>query len=74
MSQAACHCRIWHGHRVDLPRKNCWTVAEYAGDRTPDRMQRLLERVMNTLAVMRVVRDLVVEHLTDAHSPRPVSG
>lgn len=28
----------------DLPRKNCWTLAEYAGDRTPDRMQRLLER------------------------------
>jgi hypothetical protein len=28
----------------DLPRKNCWTLAEYAGDATPDRMQRLLER------------------------------
>lgn len=24
----------------DLPRKNCWTIAEWAGDRTPDGMQR----------------------------------
>jgi hypothetical protein len=36
----------------DLPRKNCWTLAEYAGDRTPDRMQRLLERASwDTFAV-----------------------
>ena len=27
-----------------VPRKNCWTLAQEAGDRTPDRMQRLLER------------------------------
>jgi len=54
----------------DLPRKNCWTLAEYAGDRTPDRMQRLLERASwNTFAVMRVVRDFVAEHLTDPHAP-----
>lgn len=26
----------------DLPRKNCWTLAEYAGDTTPDGMQHLL--------------------------------
>src|SRR5450755_2529764 len=25
-------------------RKNCWGLAELAGDATPDRMQRLLER------------------------------
>jgi SRSO17 transposase len=50
----------------DLPRKNCWTLAEYAGDRTPDRMQRLLERASwDTFAVMGVVRDFVVEHLAD---------
>jgi len=48
----------------DLPRKNCWTLAEYAGDATPDRMQRLLERASwDTFAVMRAVRDFVVEHL-----------
>jgi hypothetical protein len=28
----------------DLPRKNCWTSAEWAGDRTPDGMQHLLGR------------------------------
>ncbi len=28
----------------DLPRKNCWALAGQAGDQTPDRMQRLLER------------------------------
>ena len=37
----------------DLPRKNCWTLAEHAGDRTPDRMQRLLERASwDTFAAM----------------------
>ena len=25
----------------DLPRKNCWTIAEQAGDATPDGMQHL---------------------------------
>jgi SRSO17 transposase len=50
----------------DLPRKNCWTLAEYAGDATPDRMQRLLERaVWDTAAAMGVVRDFVAEHLAD---------
>jgi SRSO17 transposase len=48
----------------DLPRKNCWTLAEYAWDRTPDRMQRLLERASwDTMAAMGTVRDYVVEHL-----------
>jgi hypothetical protein len=28
----------------DLPRKNCWSIAEHAGDATPGRMQHLLER------------------------------
>ncbi len=30
------------GLLADLPRKNCWTIAEYAGDATPDGMQHLL--------------------------------
>jgi SRSO17 transposase len=48
----------------DLPRKNCWTLAEYASDATPDRMQRLLERASwDTDAAMGTVRDFVVEHL-----------
>src|SRR3954453_13054575 len=50
----------------DLPRKNCWTLAEYAGDATPDRMQRLLERASwDTFAAMTGVREFVVEHLAD---------
>ncbi len=50
----------------DLPRKNCWTLAEYAGDATPDRMQRLLERASwDTLATMGMVRDFVAEHLAE---------
>ena len=32
------------GLLAELPRKNCWTIAEHAGDRTPDRMQHLLSR------------------------------
>jgi hypothetical protein len=46
----------------DLPRKNCWTLAEYAGDATPDRMQRLLERAWDAMAAMGTVRDLITEH------------
>ncbi len=50
----------------DLPRKNCWTLAEYAGDATPDRMQRLLERASwDTMAAMGAVREFVAEHLDD---------
>ena len=50
----------------DLPHKNCWTLAEYAGDATPDRMQRLLERASwDTMAAMGTVRDFVAEHLAD---------
>ena len=32
------------GLLAELPRKNCWTIAEHAGDRTPDGMQHLLSR------------------------------
>jgi hypothetical protein len=30
------------GLLADLPRKNCWTIAEHAGDRDPHGMQHLL--------------------------------
>jgi SRSO17 transposase len=50
----------------DLPRKNCWTIAEHAGDATPDRMQHLLARaVWDADAVRDDVRALLVEHLGD---------
>nr|WP_309226387.1 IS701 family transposase [Micromonospora solifontis] len=51
----------------DLPRRNGWTIAEYVGDRSPDRVQRLLNRaVWDTDAAMSVVRRFVVDELTTA--------
>ncbi|HEX9356498.1 MAG TPA: transposase, partial [Streptosporangiaceae bacterium] len=48
----------------DLPRKNCWMLAEHAGDRTPDKMQRLLERAAwDGFAAMRAVREFAVAGL-----------
>jgi SRSO17 transposase len=58
------------GLMSDLPRKNCWTLAEYAGDAAPDRMQRLLERASwDTMAAMGTVRDFVAEHLAGDGGP-----
>jgi SRSO17 transposase len=52
------------GLMSDLPRKNSWTLAEHAGDRTPDRMQRLLnDAVWDTTTAMGVIRRFVAEHL-----------
>lgn len=49
----------------DLPRKNGWTLAEHAGDLTPDRMQRLLNHaVWDQTAVIGVVRGYVAEQLS----------
>ncbi len=54
------------GLLADLPRKNCWTIAEHAGDPTPDGMQHLLARaVWGEDKVRDDVRDYVVEHLGD---------
>jgi len=47
-------------------RKNGWTLAEQAGDQTPDAMQRLLNHAdWNADAVRDDLRDYVVEHLGD---------
>jgi SRSO17 transposase len=55
-----------NGLLSDLPRKNCWTLAEYAGDHGPDRMQRLLERAAwDTDAAMGTVRRFVAAHLVN---------
>lgn len=54
------------GLLADLPRKNCWTLAEHAGDATPDGMQHLLHRAKwDADAVRDDVRTYVVEHLHD---------
>jgi SRSO17 transposase len=50
----------------DLPRKNCWTLAEHAGDASPDGMQHLLARaVWDADALRDDVRALLVEALGD---------
>jgi SRSO17 transposase len=54
------------GLLADLPRKNCWTIAEHAGDPSPDGMQHLLARaVWDEDMVRDDLRDYVVEHLGD---------
>lgn len=54
------------GLMTDLPRKNGWTLAEHAGDDTPDPMQRLLNHaVWDQDAAQGVVRGFVVEQLRD---------
>ena len=50
----------------DLPRKNCRTIAEWAGERTPDGMQHLLGRAKRDAGRVRDdVCDYVVDHLHD---------
>jgi SRSO17 transposase len=54
------------GLLADLPRKNCWTIAEHAGDATPDGMQHLLARARwDADAVRDDLRGYVIEHLAD---------
>jgi SRSO17 transposase len=50
----------------DLPRKNCWSIAEWAGEATPDGMQHLLGRARwDADAVRDDAREFVLEHLRD---------
>jgi SRSO17 transposase len=54
------------GLLADLPRKNCWTIAEHAGQATPDGLQHLLAgAVWDHDAVRDDVRGYLVEHLGD---------
>ena len=54
------------GLLADLPRKNCWTIAEHAGDANPDGMQHLLARaVWDEDAVRDDVRGYLIGHLGD---------
>jgi SRSO17 transposase len=55
------------GLLADLPRKNCWSIAEHAGNATPNGMQHLLNRASwDTDGVRDDLRDYVTEHLGDA--------
>ncbi|MGW3624864.1 IS701 family transposase [Streptomyces sp. NPDC000880] len=58
--------RLVLGLLSDLPRKNCWTIAEWAGEANPHGMQHLLCRASwDADAVRDDVREYVVEHLHD---------
>ncbi|MGZ5401372.1 MAG: IS701 family transposase, partial [Nocardioides sp.] len=52
------------GLLAGLPRVNCWTIAERAGEPSPDGMQHLLARAAwDAEAVRDDLREYVVEHL-----------
>ena len=58
--------RFLFGLLADLPRKNCWTIAEHAGEADPHGMQYLLARARwDTDGVRDDLRDYVVAHLGD---------
>ncbi|UOB15627.1 IS701 family transposase [Streptomyces sp. HP-A2021] len=61
--------RAWDlvlGLLSDLPRKNCWSIAEWAGEARPDGMQHLLGRAKwDADAVRDDVREYALEHLHD---------
>lgn len=55
----------------ELPKRNGWAIAEWIGHRTPDKVQRLLNRATwNTDQVMRAVRSYAV-HGLDAAAGTP---
>jgi len=54
------------GLMSDLPRKNGWTIAEHAGDLSPNKTQRLLNHaVWDQDTAMGIVRGFVAEQLGD---------
>ncbi len=54
------------GLLAELPRKNCWTIAEHAGGLSPDGMPHLLTRAgWDADGVSDDVRDYVIGHLGD---------
>jgi SRSO17 transposase len=61
------HARAFvYGLLADLPSKNCWTIAEHAGQATPDGLQHLLAgAVWDEHAVRDDIRGYLIEHLGD---------
>jgi SRSO17 transposase len=59
--------RFLIGLLADLPRKNCWSIAEHAGDTDPHGMQYLLGRaVWDTDGIRDDLRDYVTTGLGDS--------
>jgi SRSO17 transposase len=61
------HTRVFVlGLLADLPRKNCWTIAEHTGQATPDGLQHLLAgAVWDHDGIRDDIRDYLLEHLAD---------
>ncbi|GAA2675752.1 hypothetical protein Apa02nite_020090 [Actinoplanes palleronii] len=56
------------GLLTGLARKNGWTLADWAGDASPDGMQRLLRSAdWDVDGVRDNVRDYAIEHLAQRH-------
>ena len=54
------------GLLAGLPRANCWTIAEHAGEADPRGMQRLLSSaVWDDAGLLDDLRSYVIEHLAD---------
>jgi SRSO17 transposase len=54
------------GLLAGLPRVNCWTIAEYAGEQCPRGMQRLLSSAAwDEAGVRDDLREYVLEHFAD---------
>jgi len=59
----------------DMAKRNGWTIAAHAGDRSPDRTQRLLNRASwDTFAAMGAVRAFAVAGLDEAAGRRRRRG
>jgi SRSO17 transposase len=56
--------RFLRGMLAELPRKTCWSIAEHAGETSPDGMQHLLNRAQwDTGGVAADLREFVAQHL-----------
>ena len=56
----------------ELPRVNGWSIARQAGDRTPDRTQRLLNHASwDAMAAMSAVRRFAVAGLDGGRPAEP---
>jgi SRSO17 transposase len=59
----------------ELPKRNGWTIAQHAGDRTPDRTQRLLNRAAwDESAAMSQIRRFAAQGLDAAARRRGRGG
>jgi SRSO17 transposase len=59
----------------EIPKRNGWTIAQHAGDRTPDRTQRLLYRaVWDTVAAMSQIRRFAAAGLDEVASRKRRRG